>query len=193
VTLCRLITAAAPPTRPAPNRSGGPRAALMPGSAFPAVSYERGPPTQIGPLQAMKLSFPRDCGGLTFAAGLDRSGSTNPQRGADAVQIKLAGRPISVSSNAPAWTTMRSGWLSASLNSGVPHLGQKRRRIALPLSAVLTYSLTSPVILKLSVLKITLIDALPDERYWQSLRQQARVAIGSWSKWSKLCGHGLIR
>ena len=79
---------------------------------------------------------------------------------------------------------MRSGRLSASLNNGVPHLRQKRRRITLPLSAVLTYSLTSPVILKLSVLKIALIDALPDERYWQSLHQQARVATGIWSNWN---------
>jgi hypothetical protein len=80
---------------------------------------------------------------------------------------------------------MRSGRFSASLNNGVPHLGQKRRRITLPLSAVLTYSLTSPVILKLSVLKIALIDALPDERYWQSLHQQARVVTGIWSNWNR--------
>ena len=55
---------------------------------------------------------------------------------------------------------------------------QKRRRMTFPLSAVLRYSLTSPVILKFSVLKITLIDALPDDKYWQSLHQQARVATG---------------
>jgi hypothetical protein len=73
---------------------------------------------------------------------------------------------------------MRSGRLSASLNNGVPHFGQKRRRMTFPLSAVLRYSLTSPVILKFSVLKITLIDALPDDKYWQSLHQQARVATG---------------
>ena len=80
---------------------------------------------------------------------------------------------------------MRSGVLKASLNSGVPQLGQKRRRIRFPLSALLTYSLTSPVILKLSILKIALIDAFPDERYWQSLHQQARVAIGSSSNWNR--------
>src|SRR5258708_32435871 len=108
----------------------------------------------------------------------------NPQLGADAVQMNPAGRPISGSSNAPARTTMRSGWPSASLNNGVPHLGQKRRRITLPLSAVLTYSLTSPGILKLSVLKIALMDALPDEGYWQTLDQQARVPTGRWSNWN---------
>src|ERR1700727_1792223 len=79
---------------------------------------------------------------------------------------------------------MMSDWLSTSLNNGVPHLGQKRRRTMLPLSAVLTYSLTFPVNLKPSVSKITLIEALPDDRYWQSLHQQARVAIGSRSNWN---------
>jgi hypothetical protein len=29
------------------------------------------------------------------------------------------------------------GWLSDALNMGVPHFGQKLRRVALPLSAVL--------------------------------------------------------
>jgi hypothetical protein len=60
---------------------------------------------------------------------------------------------------------MMSVRLSSSLNNGAPHLGQKRRRTKFPLSAVLTYSLTSPVNLKPSVLKIALIDALPDDRY----------------------------
>jgi len=80
---------------------------------------------------------------------------------------------------------MRSGWLDAALNNGVPHLGQKLRRITFPLSAVLTYSLTPPVVLTLSVLKIALIEALPDERYWQSLHQHARVVIGGWLHWNR--------
>jgi hypothetical protein len=80
---------------------------------------------------------------------------------------------------------MRWGRLSASLKSGVPHLGQKRRRMVLPLSAVLRYSPRSPVILKLSVLKIVLMEALPDDRYYQSLHQQARVATGSSSDWKR--------
>jgi hypothetical protein len=43
---------------------------------------------------------------------------------------------------------------------------------------------TSPVSLKPSVLKIALIEALPDDRYWQSLHQQARVATGNRSSWN---------
>jgi len=54
-----------------------------------------------------------------------------------------------------------------------------------PLSAVLTYSLTSPAISILSVLKIALTEALPDERYWQSRHQHARVAIGGWLHWNR--------
>ena len=80
---------------------------------------------------------------------------------------------------------MMSDLLSSSLNNCVPHLGQKRRRTTFPLSAVLTCSLTSPVNLKPSVLKIALIDALPDDRYWQSLHQQARVATGTLSNWNR--------
>ncbi len=58
-----------------------------------------------------------------------------------------------------------------------------------PLSAVLTYSLTSPVKLKLAVPKIALIDALPDDRYWQSLHQQARVATGGCSNRKRTAPH----
>src|SRR5436305_13067805 len=32
---------------------------------------------------------------------------------------------------------------------------------------------------------IALIEALPADRYWQSLHQQARVAIGGWSDWKR--------
>src|SRR5258708_3760950 len=108
-----------------------------------------------------------------------------PQLGADAVQMKPRGPPISRSSKLPTRTTMASGRLDDSLNSGVPHLGQKRRRIMLPLSAVLTYSATSPVKVKLAVLKIALTEALPVARYWQSRHQQARTAIGGSSKWKR--------
>jgi hypothetical protein len=76
---------------------------------------------------------------------------------------------------------MRSGRLTASLKSGVPHAGQKRRRITFPLSAVLTYSPVLPVRLKLFIAKMALIEALPDDRYWQFLHQQARVRIGGLS------------
>jgi hypothetical protein len=80
---------------------------------------------------------------------------------------------------------MRSARFNDALNSGVPHFGQKLRRITFPLSAVLTYSLTSPVIWTLSVLKVALIEALPDERYWQSLHQHARATIGGWLHWNR--------
>src|SRR3954452_6201194 len=103
------------------------------------------------------------------------------QLGADAVQIVLIGRPISGSSNAPARTTINAGRPRSSLNRGVPHVGQNRRRMTCPLSAVLRYSLTGPLIWKPLVAKITLMDALPDERYWQSLHQQARAATGGLS------------
>jgi hypothetical protein len=94
--------------------------------------------------------------------------------------MKLVGQAISGSSNAPARTTMKSGRFKDALNNGVPHFGQKLRRMTFPLSAVQTYSLASPVISTLSVLKIALTEALPDEMYWQSLHQHARVAIGGW-------------
>lgn len=54
-----------------------------------------------------------------------------------------------------------------------------------PLSALLTYSLRSPVISTLSAEKIALMDALPDDKYWQSLHQHARVAIGGRLHWNR--------
>jgi hypothetical protein len=79
---------------------------------------------------------------------------------------------------------MMSDRLSTSLNNGVPQVGKKRRRTRFPLSDVLTYSLILPVSLKPSVLKIALIEALPDDKYWQFLHHQARVATGSRSNWN---------
>ena len=99
--------------------------------------------------------------------------------------MKVAGPPTSRSSRAPTRTTIISVREEEWLNKGVPHLGQKRRRMVLPLSAVLTYSPTSPMSLKLSVLKIALTDAFPLARYWQSRHQQARTAIGGWSNWNR--------
>src|SRR5262245_19933028 len=57
--------------------------------------------------------------------------------GADEVQMVAAGFAISGSSSVPARTKIRCGRISASLNSAVPQLGQKRRCITLPLSATL--------------------------------------------------------
>ena len=59
------------------------------------------------------------------------------QLGALAVQIVIAGFASSGSSNVPTRTKIRCGRTSASLKSGVPHAGQKRRCILLPLSATL--------------------------------------------------------
>jgi hypothetical protein len=102
----------------------------------------------------------------------------NAQLGVDAVHMVLAGRPISGLSSAPARTTTNAGRPRSSLNRGVPRVGQNRRRMTCKLSALLRYSLTGPLIWKLLVAKITLMDALPDDSYWQSLHQQARVATG---------------
>lgn len=132
------------------------------------------------PLQVAGYYF--DGTAANWPSQLGSSGLTSPQLGAAAVQMNAAGQPMAGSSSAPARTTIRSGRSSASLNSGVPHLTQKRRRITFPLSALLMYSLVSPEILRPAVLKIALMDALPDDRYWQSLHQQARVATGRWSK-----------
>jgi hypothetical protein len=99
--------------------------------------------------------------------------------------MTLAGRPISGSSRAPARTTTKSGRHVASLNSGVPHFGQKRRRITLPLSALLMYSVVEPEISRLLLANMRLIEALPDDTYWQSLHQQARVEIGGLSSWKR--------
>lgn len=64
--------------------------------------------------------------------------------------------------------------------AGAPHIGLKRRRLTWPLSAVLTYSLVEPDLLRLLPANMRLIEALPDDTYWQSRHQQARVetAIG---------------
>lgn len=57
--------------------------------------------------------------------------------GADEVQIFAAGLAIVASSSVPARIKINCGRDSLSLNICVPHLGQKRRCMALPLSAVL--------------------------------------------------------
>jgi dethiobiotin synthetase len=56
--------------------------------------------------------------------------------------------------------------------------------MVLPLFAVLTYSLTSPLSVRLSVLKIALIEAAGVARYWQP-HQQARTAIGASLNWKR--------
>jgi hypothetical protein len=59
------------------------------------------------------------------------------QVGALDVQMIIAGVASFGSSNVPARAKIKCGRASASLKSGVPHFGQKRRCIRLPLSAML--------------------------------------------------------
>ena len=99
--------------------------------------------------------------------------------GACAVQIVAAGRAISVSSSVPALTKTRCGRASASLNRWVPQLGQKRRCIRFPLSAMLTKSRVSPVIANPADGKHTLTAALPVAIYWQTRHQHSRAVIGA--------------
>ncbi len=95
--------------------------------------------------------------------------------------MTLDGRAIAGSSRAPARTIIKLGRPTSWLKSGVPHVVQKRRRIMFPLSDRLQYSLVFPVSRRPSVAKTALIEALPEERYWQSLHQQAREKIGGLS------------
>ena len=100
------------------------------------------------------------------------------QLGALDVQMVIAGLARSGSSNVPALTKIRWGRASASLNSGVPQVGQNRRCMRLPLSATLEKSLVFPETLNPAVRKQAPTVPLPAPRYWQSRHQQTRVTIG---------------
>jgi len=100
------------------------------------------------------------------------------QRGADDVQIVIAGSARFGSSNVPTRTKIRCGRDSASLKSAVPHDGQNRRRMELPLSATLRYVPVSPVTANAAVGKQALTVPLPAPIYWHSLHQHTRVTIG---------------
>jgi hypothetical protein len=90
--------------------------------------------------------------------------SIQAQLGADAVQMLVDGRASSWSSSVPVLIIRRWGRLSAALNNGVPHCGQKLRRMALPLSALLLYSLTRPITFTTSAVNTALTVALPAAR-----------------------------
>jgi len=81
------------------------------------------------------------CGGYAAGGGCrsirGAASSMQAHVGALAVQMVIAGFASSGSSNVPTRTKIRWGRASASLNSGVPQRGQKRRCIRLPLSATL--------------------------------------------------------
>ena len=91
----------------------------------------------------------------------------------------LPGFTNSESSSVPARTKIRCGRESAALNMGVPHSGQNRRRMSLPLSATLRYSVNRPSTLSASLAKHTFTVPLPAARYWQTRHQQTRVTIGA--------------
>jgi hypothetical protein len=97
--------------------------------------------------------------------------------GALAVQIVAAGRATSESSRVPARTNIRCGRDSASLNRCVPHIGQKRLCIVLPLSAILTKSRVSPLMDIPAEGKQT-PTAVPCCYDWHTRHQHSRVIIG---------------
>src|SRR5215813_3536786 len=101
------------------------------------------------------------------------------QDGALAVQIVAAGRAISRSSKVPTRTNTRCGRDSDSLNRCVPQVGQNRRCIRLPLSAMLAKSRVSPVIDSPAVGKQMFTVAFPAAMNWHTRHQQTRVVIGS--------------
>jgi hypothetical protein len=100
------------------------------------------------------------------------------QSGALPHQMFTVGRTEEGSSNAPARTAVTSGLVDEFANRGDAHLGQKRCRIELPLSAVLMNSLVCPEISIAAVgtSKFTIPLA---EVCWQSRHQQTLTASGS--------------
>jgi hypothetical protein len=83
------------------------------------------------------------------------------------------------SSREPARAMIKCGRDSASLKSGVPHRGQKLRRMTVPLAARLEYSLRAPLMVTDDLGKTTFTVPLPAPRYWQSRHQHTRVVSGS--------------
>jgi len=70
--------------------------------------------------------------------------SMHAQSGALPAQIFTAGRTADGSSKVPARTTVNCGRTEVLANRCAPQRGQNRRRISLPLSAMLKYSLSGP-------------------------------------------------
>jgi hypothetical protein len=101
------------------------------------------------------------------------------QPGADSVHIVISGRATPGSSKVPARRISRFGRASVALLTGVPQAGQNRRRIVLPLSAVLTYSVVLPMMETAALGKIAFTVPLPAAKYWQSRHQHTRTATGS--------------
>jgi len=89
------------------------------------------------------------------------------------------GFAFSGSSSVPALRINRCGRASDMLVTGVPHCSQNRRCILLPLSATLSKSRDSPVIVIPAEGKQTLTAAFPAAMNWQTRHQQRRVVIGA--------------
>jgi hypothetical protein len=105
-------------------------------------------------------------------------GSRHAQAGALPDQMFIAGRTEEGSSNAPTRTAVTSGLTDEFANSGDPHVGQNRCRILLPLSAVLSNSLTRPEI-SIAAVGMSIFTRPLADRRWQSRHQQTLVASGS--------------
>lgn len=90
----------------------------------------------------------------------------------------MDGCATDASSSAPARTISRCGRISAAENIGVQQILQKCRRMTLPLAALETNSIISPVMETLSVLNTTFTVELPQAHFWQSEHQQTRVVTG---------------
>ena len=131
-------------------------------------------PTNVGPA-CMAGNYAAG-GGCLSTRG--KAASIQAQRGALEVQIVIAGLARFGSSKVPARTKIKCGLASASLKSGVPHSGQNRRCIRLPLSATLEKSLVFPTTLNVAVRKQAPTVPLPAPKYWQSRHQHTRVVIG---------------
>ena len=82
------------------------------------------------------------------------------------------------SSSVPTRTTVNCGRADELANSDEPQVGQNRRRMVLPLSAVLVYSLVGPSMSRAAVGTMMLTVPLA-ARCWQSRHQQILVATGS--------------
>jgi hypothetical protein len=87
------------------------------------------------------------------------------QPGACETQIVLLGFTMPGSSKEPARMKIRCGRDSAPLNSGVPHVGQKRRCMTLPLSATMLKSPSWPCTLTLLLKKHEVTVPLPAPKY----------------------------
>src|ERR1700733_2041928 len=83
-------------------------------------------------------------GGAGCCSTRSRVLSRQAQAGALLAQMFIAGRTDDGSSRVPTRTTVNCGRPDELANRCEPQLGQNRRRISLPLSAVVTYSVSWP-------------------------------------------------